>query len=243
MKIYNKLDLLDFSRVATTGGHQIKFLSGNSFVKKDTMGYEALAEVLVSELESRIVNENFKFVDYSFCRILDNGRYFNACFSESFLSEDDNFIPIYTLIKENISVSDFNKLTSMSGINFVNQLIEYITQITNINISEITDWLSCMVKLDYLILNEDRHLGNFGVILNNRRFKLAPLFDHGLSLLSDTSKYLMNLGTELIKRVKARPFNSSFKKQIRYFENSEKLKIKDAEFFFNNIDVDKFEIP
>ena len=243
MKVYNNLDLLDFSRVATTGGNQIKFLSGNSFVKKDTMGYEALAEVLVSEIESRITNKNFKFVDYSFCRIIDNGRYFNGCFSESFLLEDDNFIPIYTLIKENIPVSDFNKLTSMNGINFVNQLIEYINQITDISIPEITEWLSCMVKLDYLILNEDRHFSNFGVVLNNKRFRLAPFFDHGLSLLSDISKYSMNSDVGLVNRVKARPFNSSFKKQIRYFENSEKLKIRDVDFFFDDIDADKFEIP
>lgn len=43
-----------------------------------------------------------------------------------------------------------------------------------------------MVVFDALILNEDRHLGNFGVLVDSRSNKVlkpAPLFDHGLSLL------------------------------------------------------------
>ncbi len=42
-----------------------------------------------------------------------------------------------------------------------------------------------MVVFDALIYNEDRHLGNFGFLLNSHTNKIvstAPLFDHGLSL-------------------------------------------------------------
>ena len=42
-----------------------------------------------------------------------------------------------------------------------------------------------MVVFDALIYNEDRHLGNFGFLIDshtNKIIKCAPLFDHGLSL-------------------------------------------------------------
>ena len=44
-----------------------------------------------------------------------------------------------------------------------------------------------MILFDALILNEDRHFGNFGLLKNNATNKFtgfAPLFDHGISLFS-----------------------------------------------------------
>lgn len=43
-----------------------------------------------------------------------------------------------------------------------------------------------MIVGDTVIMNEDRHLGNFGVFINNNTFGIegfAPLFDHNLSML------------------------------------------------------------
>ena len=42
-----------------------------------------------------------------------------------------------------------------------------------------------MIVVDYLILNRDRHGANIEVLRNSRKktLHLAPLFDHGLSLL------------------------------------------------------------
>lgn len=44
-----------------------------------------------------------------------------------------------------------------------------------------------MLVLDALIYNEDRHFGNFGLMVNsqtNQPYAFAPLFDHGLSLFN-----------------------------------------------------------
>ena len=44
-----------------------------------------------------------------------------------------------------------------------------------------------MIVFDAVILNTDRHFGNFGFMVDNRTNKIcapAPLFDHGLSLLT-----------------------------------------------------------
>ena len=45
-----------------------------------------------------------------------------------------------------------------------------------------------MCVLDALILNVDRHLGNFGVLVDNQTLeiqRMAPVFDHNRSLLFD----------------------------------------------------------
>lgn len=47
-------------------------------------------------------------------------------------------------------------------------------------------FISDMLAVDAIILNEDRHLGNFGFLFDNDTGKIidnAPLFDHNLSLL------------------------------------------------------------
>ena len=46
------------------------------------------------------------------------------------------------------------------------------------------DYLSRMLLVDYLICNRDRHGANIEVLYkNDEKARLAPLFDHGLSLL------------------------------------------------------------
>ena len=48
------------------------------------------------------------------------------------------------------------------------------------------EYIYQMLVVDYLILNRDRHGANIEVLRNSRKktMRLAPLFDHGLSLLS-----------------------------------------------------------
>lgn len=62
---------------------------------------------------------------------------------------------------------------------------EYINILEEKGISDVREKLENMFILDYLILNEDRHLNNFGVIrdVNTLRWlDIAPIFDNGQSL-------------------------------------------------------------
>lgn len=47
------------------------------------------------------------------------------------------------------------------------------------------NYIDTMLAIDYLILNRDRHGANIEILRNARMqsFRIAPLFDHGLSLL------------------------------------------------------------
>lgn len=62
-----------------------------------------------------------------------------------------------------------------------------------------------MLVFDAIILNEDRHFGNFGVLINNETNKIiapAPIFDNGLSLLcygmEDDFKHIEEYGATRI---------------------------------------------
>jgi hypothetical protein len=61
---------------------------------------------------------------------------------------------------------------------------EYINILKNNGIENVREKLENMYILDFLMLNEDRHLNNFGIIRNVNTLKwldLAPIFDNGQS--------------------------------------------------------------
>ncbi len=62
---------------------------------------------------------------------------------------------------------------------------EYIKILENKGINNVREKLENMFILDYLILNEDRHLNNFGIIRNVNNLNwidIAPIFNNGQSL-------------------------------------------------------------
>ena len=85
---------------------------------------------------------------------------------ELFTSQDISFIPISRLVKTGgiAAVIDYYKGL---GDNYYQELID-------------------MLVFDAVILNEDRHFGNFGLLIDSHKNKIiapAPIFDNGLSLL------------------------------------------------------------
>ena len=62
---------------------------------------------------------------------------------------------------------------------------EYIKILENHNIKDARIKMEDMYILDFLIMNEDRHLNNFGIIRDVNTLKwldVAPIFDNGQSL-------------------------------------------------------------
>lgn len=52
-----------------------------------------------------------------------------------------------------------------------------------IKAKDLDDFFSKMFLLDWLICNRDRHGANIEVLVSSNGFRLAPLFDHGLSFM------------------------------------------------------------
>lgn len=86
---------------------------------------------------------------------------------ELFTSKDYSFLPV-------------GRIVTSGGMTAVREYYETLGK-------NFVDALNDMLVLDAIIMNTDRHFGNFGFIIDNKTNKIvapAPLFDHGNSLLN-----------------------------------------------------------
>lgn len=85
-----------------------------------------------------------------------------------------------------------------------------------------------MIVFDYIIENRDRHLGNFGFIIDNNTQKLlsfSPLFDQGYSLMANSMDNDFN--KDLVKYSESHPsFESKNKDLAKYVIEQNKSKYK-----------------
>ena len=95
--------------------------------------------------------------------------------------------------------------------------MQQVQEFTGLNIRQD---IARLLAFDALILNEDRHTNNILFLYHpvDKSWQLAPIFDNGLSLLSDENDYTPGKPITILKRkVKAKPFNSSFLKQLTLY--------------------------
>ena len=121
-------------------------------------------EVLASMICERL---NFNHVTYTIDII--NNHIVSKCVD--FIDPNTEFIPAYQVL----SILDKKE----------NAYQEYINILTKEGIEKAREKLENMFILDYLILNEDRHLNNFGIIRDVNTLKwldIAPIFDNGEAL-------------------------------------------------------------
>lgn len=86
---------------------------------------------------------------------------------ELFTSKEYSFLPV-------------GRVVTSGGMKAVREYYEKLGQ-------DFVDALNDMLVLDAIIMNTDRHFGNFGFIVDNKTNKIvapAPLFDHGNALLN-----------------------------------------------------------
>lgn len=122
-------------------------------------GLEPYSEFYASQIARKM---ELNHIDYDLSKW--KGKLCSTCVL--FTSEDVSFIPIGRLVKN-------------GGIDAV---ITYYKKIGDDFYQELVD----MLVFDAVILNEDRHFGNFGLLIDSHTNKIiapAPIFDNGLSLL------------------------------------------------------------
>lgn len=120
-------------------------------------------EVLASKICERL---NIKHTHYDLEIISD--KVVSTC--ECFIDKDTELVPASQIL--NNCPKD-------------NAYEEYIKILKNHGIKNAREKLEDMFVLDYIMMNEDRHLNNFGVIRNANNLKwidVAPIFDNGQSL-------------------------------------------------------------
>ena len=96
--------------------------------------------------------------------------------------------------------------------------------------------MSYMLTLDYLILNQDRHYNNFGLIRDVNSLKMighAPIFDSGTSLWNGVATSFISNQQE-----ESKPFRKTHPEQIKLIKESkwfDKDKLYGIEDEFNEI--------
>lgn len=218
----------------TSKGNQPKWHIDGLWYKADHMGYEALAEFVVSELLKK--TDISDFVRYELISIRFDNQEKPGCVSKNFRNKDEMLIPVEKLHRQifgkglSAAIAEQDDVTDK--IKYTVDFIEKVTGIKNFG-----EYLSAMLALDAFFLNEDRHTNNIAVIRNEKtlQFRPAPVFDNGLSLLSDINDYPLNTDIyENIKKVSAKPFAADFDEQL---DAAEKLYGTQLKFSFTKADV------
>lgn len=127
-------------------------------------GGEPYAEYYASNLAKQIGVDCVRYVPTKW-----NGHFCSKC--QLFTSKDVAFISAGRLVHE-------------GGIPAVAEFCQHLGR-------QYAEALADMLVFDALILNTDRHFGNFGFLVDshsNSIIALAPLFDHGCSLLYQAMK-------------------------------------------------------
>lgn len=199
-------------------GDQPKWLIKNQYYKADHMGYESLSEYLVSELlkNSNITN----FVEYTPVTIKYNGKELIGCESKNFLKKGEELFTFERLHRAYTGKELYKTVWQMNDVkDRIVYTIDFIEKVTDLK--NVGEYLTAIAEIDMLFLNEDRHFNNLSVIRNQKNeFRLSPIFDNGLSFLSDT-RIDYPLGTDIyqaISKIKAKPFSTDFDTQTDILE-------------------------
>ncbi len=206
-------------------GDQSKWLVGDKWLKENTLGYENMAEYVSYLVLSCTTLPQTSYVAYTPCLIekLD-GTITKGCYSKDFRGSLQE-VSLERLFEANFETTDdiLNNGRYSTKDKF-HALLDKVQQFTGLDVS--TE-VSTLLAIDAFILNEDRHTNNILFLYDskNEKWKLAPIFDHGLSLLSDVKDYPLGIPLSILKRkVKAKPFNSSFTKQLALYQGDPFIK-------------------
>jgi hypothetical protein len=216
-------------------GNQLKFELDNIWYKADYLGYEGLSEYVISKLLSFSSLNADEYVDYELEQIEYNGTVYNGCKSRDFANEWQ-LITLERLFKQ-VYGYGLNKIVySISDHSSrLETMVKEVTRTTGIK--DFGIYMCKMLTIDALFLNEDRHTHNIAVMTNGKKqYRLAPIFDNGAALMSDTTMDFP-LGRDcldLISHVRSKTFTDDFYEQISI---AEKLYGINISFSFTYNDV------
>ena len=172
---------------------------------------EPINEWLASEICRRL---DFYHCDYSIDII--NNRIVSKC--ESFVTSDEEIISAYDIYN---SEKKSNNITDLE---------HYINILEKHNVPDARKNVENMFVLDFIIMNMDRHMKNFGVIRNVNTLewvRTTPIFDNGESMQCDKLTSEINFTDG-----KGKFFTNTDKK---YSEMLKKLKT------IRNVDIKKLD--
>lgn len=199
---------------STSKGDQPKWKLNGYWYKADHMGYEAMAEVVASQLLSR---SNLQYVAYEPIMIVNGNKTEVGCKSRDFKQKDESIITFERLHRayygEGLAKALGDICDVEDKLTYVVDFVQEHTKLTGVG-----QYLTAILELDAFLLNEDRHTNNLAVIRNEttQEYRFCPIFDNGLSLLSDLNDYSLNQDLYAnLGRVQPKPvFSTDFDTQM-----------------------------
>lgn len=217
----------------TSDGTQDKYYQNGIWYKIDRYGNEGYNE----ELASRILDcSNLAKMDYvTYHQIKINEQM--GCYSKNFLKENEEYISIYRLHRNIVGIDIASKFSAMDFDDQAEYVVSFVRKETGVDISK---QLGNMFLLDKLILNDDRHFNNIGLIFDGNNFRLAPIFDNGKSFFCGNRKYEESKSfKENLKTVHFHPFTTTIEMMQQRFPSEIKFDLAKVNVLLENLESKK----
>jgi len=213
-------------------GNQLKWKNAGNWYKADYVGYEGLAEYMISHLLQKSALRSEEYVIYEPEQIKYRETVYNGVKSADFVQSGWQIITLERLFKsfsgESLTQVIYRIKEPKERLRFIVNQTERIT-----GLKDFGTYMNKLLTIDAFFLNEDRHMHNIAVLMNGEgAFRYCPIFDQGAGLLSDTSiDYPLSGDTvAYIKEVRAKSFCKDFDEQL---DASEELYGSHLQFCFS----------
>lgn len=196
-------------------GNQWKWREGDYWYKADQLGYETLAETVVSHiLQHSTIEEQ---VIYEPVIIQYKEKELLGCKSNNFLGEHQELITLEKLFRQHIGMSLSKELSYFSDVKKrISYTVDHVINYTGL--MDFGAYLTKILEMDAFFFNEDRHTNNIAVLydLDKKEYAYCPYFDMGLSLLADVKQdFPMEKSVDTCKKdIIAKPFSRDFDEQL-----------------------------
>ena len=221
---------LPYSSIQTFLNKQCSWKENNKFIKTSTIiknngairfMYDSYAEYIV-----HMICNYFEVpsIPYGLCKVhtdssLSGQNYTVASVSENFRRHGENFYSFARLMQLNeIDTYVLGDKEAYNGL-----VREFSTGYGVENgwsaVENFRYHLDRILFIDSLVLNVNRHFGNFGIMVDDEgNTRVSPMFDNGQSLLCNIP--LSEIDISKIESIKCRPFCSSFNEQLSLIDPS-----------------------
>lgn len=196
-----------FTQNSSSKGNQLKWQIGQEWFKVDGLGYESLSEVVISGLLKKSTVTDY--VEYEHETVLYGNVSYHACKSVHFLEKGEEFYTLNQLYWQYKGKSLYRLVCELPEEKRLSFLVDEIIKLTNL--ADFGKYMTMLLEIDAIFLNEDRHLHNIAIIRKqDGTFRTSPVFDQGAALLSDIREYPVDGDIwNLIDNVKGKTFHSS----------------------------------
>lgn len=219
-------------------GNQLKWENNDIWYKADYTGYEGLAEYVVSGLLFHSSLEKEEYAAYQTEEVCYRHNRYLACKSRSFLPEGWKLITLERLFQsmygESLNKAIYQIKDYTGRVRFLVEQTIRMTGLKNFGV-----YLSKLLTIDALFLNEDRHTHNIAVLMDDMgEYRYCPIFDNGAALLSDTTMDYPMTGEidELMQEAKSKTVCQDFDEQLDIVE---RLYGKNLQFHYTEETIDK----